>query len=395
MADVKISGMTAAATLDGTELLELTQAGNTRKGTVNAILAMANAYADALAAGLRWKDAVRAATTADITLSGAQTIDGVSVIVGDRVLVKNQSAPAENGIYVAASAAWARASDANTSAEVKSGTATFVTEGTANSDKGFVLSTNDPITLDTTALTFVQFSGVGAGITNFIQLLDVPSAYTGEALKILRVNAGETALEFVLAAAGAPPDADYLVGTAHAGLSGEIVVGTSPGGELSGTWASPTVDASHSGSTHAAVQAAAEATAAADLSAHITDTTDAHDASAISVDTTGYVNSSATELQALADDFDAAIAAGGSVATDAIWDAKGDLAVGTGSNTAARLAVGSNTYVLTADSAEATGLKWAAGGGSGAWGAITGDFPDQTDLFAHLHTRSLLSTPFL
>jgi hypothetical protein len=87
---------------------------------------------------------------------------------------------------------------------------------------------------------------------------------------------------------GAPTDVDYLVGTASGGLSAEIVVGTSPGGELGGTWASPTVDATHSGSSHASVQAAAEATAAAALSAHVTDTSDAHDASAISVlDTAG------------------------------------------------------------------------------------------------------------
>jgi hypothetical protein len=82
---------------------------------------------------------------------------------------------------------------------------------------------------------------------------------------------------------GAPDDADYLVGTATAGLSNEIAVGTTPGGELGGTWASPTVDATHSGSTHAAVQAAAEATAAAALLAHTTDAADAHDASAISI----------------------------------------------------------------------------------------------------------------
>jgi hypothetical protein len=66
---------------------------------------------------------------------------------------------------------------------------------------------------------------------------------------------------------GAPDDADYLVGTANAGLSNEIVVGTSPGGELGGTWASPTVDATHSGSSHAGVQAAAEATAAGAVAA--------------------------------------------------------------------------------------------------------------------------------
>lgn len=78
------------------------------------------------------------------------------------------------------------------------------------------------------------------------------------------------------AAARAPVDANYLVGSAHAGLSGEIVVGTAPGGELGGTWASPTVDASHSGSTHAAVQTAAEATAASALVAHEVDTTSVH-----------------------------------------------------------------------------------------------------------------------
>jgi hypothetical protein len=68
---------------------------------------------------------------------------------------------------------------------------------------------------------------------------------------------------------GAPTDADYLVGTANGSLSAEIVVGTSPGGELGGTWASPTVDATHSGSSHASVQSAAEATAAAALSAAV------------------------------------------------------------------------------------------------------------------------------
>lgn len=69
-------------------------------------------------------------------------------------------------------------------------------------------------------------------------------------------------------AVGAPTTPDYLVGTAQAGLSAEIVVGTTPGGELGNTWDSPTVDASHSGSTHAAAQAAAEATADAALTTH-------------------------------------------------------------------------------------------------------------------------------
>lgn len=75
---------------------------------------------------------------------------------------------------------------------------------------------------------------------------------------------------------GAPSTVNYLVGTADAGLSNEIVVGATPGGELGNTWASPTVDATHSGSTHAATQAAAEGTAAGALASHEADTTAIH-----------------------------------------------------------------------------------------------------------------------
>lgn len=85
-----------------------------------------------------------------------------------------------------------------------------------------------------------------------------------------------TGLKWAAGGSGAPTNADYLVGTANGSLSAEIVVGTTPGGELGGTWASPTVDATHSGSTHAATQAAAESTAATALSGHAADTTSIH-----------------------------------------------------------------------------------------------------------------------
>jgi phage-related tail fiber protein len=117
------------------------------------------AVAAALATAVDWKPSVRAATTANITLSGAQTIDGVSVIAGDRVLVKNQSTGSQNGIYVAAAGAWSRATDADASAEVTTGLATVVEEGTANGAKAFLLTTANPITLGTTALSFAQLSG--------------------------------------------------------------------------------------------------------------------------------------------------------------------------------------------------------------------------------------------
>ena len=106
------------------------------------------------------KASVVAATTANITLSGAQTIDGVSIIAGDRVLVKNQTTQADNGIYVAASGAWARSADANTWAELVSAY-TFVEQGTTYADTGWVCTVNAGGTLGVTAVTWSQFSGAG------------------------------------------------------------------------------------------------------------------------------------------------------------------------------------------------------------------------------------------
>jgi len=107
------------------------------------------------------KESVRVATTADITLSGLQTIDGVSVEAGDRVLVKNQNQGAQNGVYVvAAGASWSRAKDADQNSEMKSGTFFFVSEGAVNGDKFWVLTTNNPIVLGETEL---GFSVVGSG----------------------------------------------------------------------------------------------------------------------------------------------------------------------------------------------------------------------------------------
>lgn len=143
--------------------------------------AATKAYVDATKQGLDVKDSVRVATTANITLSGTQTIDGVSVIAGDRVLVKNQSTGSANGIYVVAAGSWSRSTDADTSAEVTSGMFTFVEEGTTNADSGWVLTTNNPITLDSTSLTFTQFSGAGqieagAGLTKTGTTIDVVTA---------------------------------------------------------------------------------------------------------------------------------------------------------------------------------------------------------------------------
>lgn len=121
-------------------------------------------YVDNAVQGLSWKQAVRVASTANITVASAlingSSIDGVTVATGDRVLLKDQSTGSQNGIYiVAASGAASRASDADTSAEVDSMTV-YVEQGTVNADTVWTLVTDNP-TLNTTALVFAQVNGGG------------------------------------------------------------------------------------------------------------------------------------------------------------------------------------------------------------------------------------------
>lgn len=116
------------------------------------------AQLDAAVQGFKWKDPVRVATTANITLSGTQTIDGVAVVAGDRVLVKDQSAGADNGIYMAAAGAWTRATDFDASSEVL-GAAVFVSEGTSQGNQQWKMTTDAPIVIGTTALVWAQVGG--------------------------------------------------------------------------------------------------------------------------------------------------------------------------------------------------------------------------------------------
>lgn len=128
--------------------------------------AATKAYVDAVATGLNIKNSVRAATTTPGALATAyengDTIDGVVLVTGDRILIKDQSVASENGIYVVqATGAPIRATDADTDAEVTAGMFTFIEEGTTLADTGWVLSTDNPITVNTTGLTFTQFSTAG------------------------------------------------------------------------------------------------------------------------------------------------------------------------------------------------------------------------------------------
>lgn len=165
-----LAGAAAAIDMNGFVISEV--------GTPIAATDAANkGYVDNAIAGLSWKEAVRLGSTGNVALTALTAIDGVTPVAGDRILLKNQTAPAENGIWVAAAAAWTRATDADSGVELN-GAAVYVEEGTTNQDTAWSLSTNLPITVGTTALSWVQFAGggtvtAGAGMTQSGNTLNV------------------------------------------------------------------------------------------------------------------------------------------------------------------------------------------------------------------------------
>jgi hypothetical protein len=158
--------------------IETTLVGSSAK------LADANAikvYVDAVAAGLRYKDSVVNATTANVTLSGEQTIDGVLTSAG-RILVKDQTDATENGIYVTGAGAWSRSTDADTDAEVLQGMTVFVESGTVNGTTLWAVTTDTPDVGDAD-LDFTQVGGIqeitdGTGLSKSGQVLSVDASLT-------------------------------------------------------------------------------------------------------------------------------------------------------------------------------------------------------------------------
>lgn len=171
----RVTGNTAVVTTDITALVDNTYvnvAGDTMTGSltmgtgthitltddpVNPTDAANKGYVDSVAAGLSWKQAVKAASTGNLTLSGAQTVDGISLVASDRVLVKNQTTAADNGIYIVSAGAWTRATDADSPSELDSATV-FVQQGTVNADSGWT-QTATIVTVGTTSQVWSQFSG--------------------------------------------------------------------------------------------------------------------------------------------------------------------------------------------------------------------------------------------
>jgi hypothetical protein len=118
-------------------------------------------YVDSVAQGLNVKAPCLVATTASITLVGGQTIDGVTVVAGDRVLVKNQSVASQNGIYIVQTTPWTRSTDMDVWAEVPSAF-TFVETGSTQADTGWVCTSDPGGTIGVTAINWSQFSAAGS-----------------------------------------------------------------------------------------------------------------------------------------------------------------------------------------------------------------------------------------
>jgi hypothetical protein len=216
-------------------------------------------YVDALAQGIDAKASVVAATTANITLSGAQTIDGISIVAGDRVLVKDQSTASQNGIYLCATGSWTRTTDADTYAELVAAF-TFVEKGTNNADSGFVCTIDAGGTLGSTSITWAQFSGAGqitagAGLVKSGNTLNVQSASN------TRLVVG--ADEIDLAATGVSAGTYQSVTT---DVYGRITAGTNPttiaGYNISNAYTKTEIDSIFGSTTAAATSASNAATSA-------------------------------------------------------------------------------------------------------------------------------------
>jgi hypothetical protein len=224
-------------------------------------------YVDALAQGIDAKASCVVATTANITLSGTQTIDGIAVSVGDRVLVKDQSTASQNGIYLCASSTWTRTTDANTWDELVAAF-TFIEKGTTQANNGYISTITAGGTLGTTAVTFAQFSGAGqitagAGLTKSGNTIDVGTASSSRIV----VNSDN----IDLATSGVTAGTYKSVTT---DVYGRITAGTNPttlsGFGITDTYTSAQIDTLFGSTESAATSAAAAATSASNAATSAT-----------------------------------------------------------------------------------------------------------------------------
>ena len=185
-------------------------AGTVTAGTVTGLANPTNgsdaankSYVDASAAGLTVKQAARAATTANVTLAGGApvTLDGLTLVASDRILVKNQATNTENGIYYVSTlgsgsnGTWTRTTDADTGAELDTGTYIFISSGTANANAAYTMVTQGPITLGTSPIVWALFSQVTSIAASSITGQLIESQIQDAAINTAKFAAGLTPVE--------------------------------------------------------------------------------------------------------------------------------------------------------------------------------------------------------
>lgn len=238
IASTKLAAWSASRDANSQKLINLLDPTNPQDGATKN-------YVDNAVQGLSVKGAALAASTANLTLSGTQTVDGIALSVNDRILVKDQTTPKDNGLYTVQSGAWVRTLDMDVWTEVPSAFV-FVEEGTANADTGWVCSSDPGGTLGTTAITWVQFSSAGivtAGnglqkVGNVISVLLPASSglsATGSGLSVVlngaTLNLGSSGLKIT------------------AGTPGQVMIGTTTTGEALFTTLSGDVSSINGGGT--------------------------------------------------------------------------------------------------------------------------------------------------
>ena len=217
-------------------------------------------YLEFFAAGISWKQPVVCGTTANITLSGLQTLDGVTVVAGDRVLVKNQSTSSQNGIYLASATAWSRAPDADTWDELISAIC-FVESGSTLSGSAWYCTIQPGGTIGTTAITWSNFSvaatyTAGTGLTlaaNQFSITNtgVSAAAYGSASKTLTATVNAQGQLTVLAASDIAIANTQVSGlgtmstqaASSVAITGGTINGTTIGGTTAGAITGTTVTA--------------------------------------------------------------------------------------------------------------------------------------------------------
>lgn len=214
-------------------------------------------YVDSVVQGLHPKQSVRAATTTNLaSLSGLLVVDGVTLVAGDRVLVKDQTTASQNGIYVVASGAWTRSLDADIWDELISAYV-FVQQGASNLDQGFICTVDAGGTLGTTAVTWAIFTSAsqvdaGAGLTKTGTVIDVVGTadritVNADSVDIASTYVGQTSITTLGTIATGTWNATTIgVGKGGTGVTALTTNGILYGGATVGATAQGAWDSTHS-----------------------------------------------------------------------------------------------------------------------------------------------------